>query len=448
MSFWSSANTSDSSSFESDKTQVEKASLWDLAHSQTGDGFGNWLMESYPESVYLDYVRYDTNRLSFNLVFLVSTDGDKVAGFMLVPNDTLRTFTEIVFTFPAKTFESSLTLVDAMCQGAEPAGSAATVLRASDAISALKESRQPAVEEAEAADETEATAEADEAEAESADATDEAGADEAEEAEVGALTDGKYTDGTYEGTGKGIGGDVPVTVTVEGGKIASVEVGDNSETQGIGSNAIEQLPELIVEANGTEGVDGVSGATITSNAIFTAVDEALSSAASGDADATAETEADAATEETTEDEAAADEAGATEETEAGAEAGAAADEAGATDAAADADATEEADEAGAEAGAEAEAAAGSYADGTYEGTGKGIGGDVPVTVTVEGGKIASVEVGDNSETQGIGTNAIEQLPALIVEAGGTEGVEGVSGATVTSNAILDAVETALEGASR
>ena len=93
-------------------------------------------------------------------------------------------------------------------------------------------------------------------------------------------------------------------------------------------------------------------------------------------------------------------------------------------------------------------AAGSYADGTYEGTGKGIGGDVPVTVTVEGGKIASVEVGDNSETQGIGTNAIEQLPALIVEAGGTEGVEGVSGATVTSNAILDAVETALEGASR
>ena len=236
----------------------------------------------YPESVYLDYVRYDTGTLSFNLVFLMDTAGDKVAGFMLVPNDTLRTFTEVVFTFPAETFESSLTLVDAMCQGAEPAGSAATVLRASDAISALKESRQPAVEEAKAATDEEeaATDEADEAEAEPADATDEAGADEAEEAEVGALTDGEYADGTYEGTGKGIGGDVPVTVTVEGGKIASVEVGDNSETQGIGSNAIEQLPELIVEANGTEGVDGVSGATITSNAIFTAVDEALEQARS------------------------------------------------------------------------------------------------------------------------------------------------------------------------
>ena len=261
-------------------SEEDSFELWDLAHSQTGDGFGNWLMGGYPESVYLDYVRYDTGTLSFNLVFLMDTAGDKVAGFMLVPNDTLRTFTEVVFTFPAETFESSLTLVDAMCQGAEPAGSAATVLRASDAISALKESRQPAVEEAKAATDEEeaATDEADEAEAEPADATDEAGADEAEEAEVGALTDGEYADGTYEGTGKGIGGDVPVTVTVEGGKIASVEVGDNSETQGIGSNAIEQLPELIVEANGTEGVDGVSGATITSNAIFDAVEEALEQA--------------------------------------------------------------------------------------------------------------------------------------------------------------------------
>ena len=65
---------------------------------------------------------------------------------------------------------------------------------------------------------------------------------------------------------------------VKDGKVSEVTVGDNSETQGIGSNAIEQLPELIVEANGTEGVDGVSGATITSNAIFTAVEEALEQA--------------------------------------------------------------------------------------------------------------------------------------------------------------------------
>ena len=89
---------------------------------------------------------------------------------------------------------------------------------------------------------------------------------------------GAYADGTYEGTGKGMGGDVPVTVTVEGGVITAVEVGDNSETQGIGSKAVEQLPAEIVAANGTEGVDGVSGASVTSKAIFTAVEEALEAA--------------------------------------------------------------------------------------------------------------------------------------------------------------------------
>ena len=85
-------------------------------------------------------------------------------------------------------------------------------------------------------------------------------------------------DGEYTASSKGIGGDVPVTVTIKDGKIASVTVGDNSETQGIGSKAIEQLPDEIVEANGTDGVDAVSGASVTSKAIFTAVDAALEQA--------------------------------------------------------------------------------------------------------------------------------------------------------------------------
>ena len=87
-----------------------------------------------------------------------------------------------------------------------------------------------------------------------------------------------YTDGEYTAEGKGIGGTVPVTVTVKGGVIATVTVGDNSETQGIGSKAIEQLPDAIVAANGTEGVDAVSGATVTSKAIFTAVEDCLEQA--------------------------------------------------------------------------------------------------------------------------------------------------------------------------
>ncbi|MCI5448174.1 MAG: FMN-binding protein [Coriobacteriaceae bacterium] len=92
-------------------------------------------------------------------------------------------------------------------------------------------------------------------------------------AEAAALTDGEYT-----AEGKGIGGKVPVTVTVKDGKIAEVTVGENSETQGIGSKAIEQLPAKIVEAGGTEGVDAVSGASVTSKAIFTAVEDCLKQA--------------------------------------------------------------------------------------------------------------------------------------------------------------------------
>ena len=94
-------------------------------------------------------------------------------------------------------------------------------------------------------------------------------------AEAGALKDGTYT-----AEGKGIGGKVPVTVTVKDGKVSEVKVGGNSETQGIGSKAIEQLPAKIVEANGLEGVDAVSGATVTSKAIFTAVNSCLKQAAS------------------------------------------------------------------------------------------------------------------------------------------------------------------------
>ena len=85
-------------------------------------------------------------------------------------------------------------------------------------------------------------------------------------------------DGSYTGVGKGIGGTMPVTVTIEGGKITAVEVGENAETENIGSKAIAQLPAKIVEANGTDGVDGVSGASVTSKAIFTAVQDALAQA--------------------------------------------------------------------------------------------------------------------------------------------------------------------------
>jgi len=76
------------------------------------------------------------------------------------------------------------------------------------------------------------------------------------------------------GTADGFGGPVDVTVTVEDGKIVSVEATGAKETEGIGSLALEQLPAKIVEANSVE-VDVVSGATYTSKAILAAVSSAL-----------------------------------------------------------------------------------------------------------------------------------------------------------------------------
>lgn len=80
--------------------------------------------------------------------------------------------------------------------------------------------------------------------------------------------------GTLQGSAQGYGGEVTVTVTVDGDDIVSVEAVGEKETQGVGSKAIEELPDKIEDADSTD-VEGVSGATVTSNAIKEAVDKAL-----------------------------------------------------------------------------------------------------------------------------------------------------------------------------
>ena len=93
------------------------------------------------------------------------------------------------------------------------------------------------------------------------------------------------------------------------------------------------------------------------------------------------------------------------------------------------------------------AEAGTWTDGVYTQTAEGRNGDFEVIVTIEGGDIASVEIGDNDETEDKGGVAIEELPDEIVEAQSYD-VDAVSGATVTSEAIEDAVARCLEEASK
>ena len=88
---------------------------------------------------------------------------------------------------------------------------------------------------------------------------------------------GGGTSGTGTATARGNGGDVEVTVTVKDGTITKVEALGPKETQGIGSRATEWLPGRMVEANSVE-VDGVTGATISSNAVLIAAKEAYGQA--------------------------------------------------------------------------------------------------------------------------------------------------------------------------
>jgi fumarate reductase flavoprotein subunit len=175
---------------------------------------------------------------------------------------------------------------------------------------------------------------------------------------------------SYTKVAKGFGGDVTVTVTLKDGAISDLVAEGPNETAGIGSKAIEELPKLIIKANSAD-VDGISGATITSNAIKTAVRAALK-----------------------------------------------------------------------EANGEEEASL-SLTPGTYTGEAYGNASTVVVEVTVSDNKIMDIKVLEQNETPILWEAARDTvIPEILKEQ--TLAVETVSGATVSSKAIISAVSNALE----
>ena len=101
------------------------------------------------------------------------------------------------------------------------------------------------------------------------------GYEEAEPVEAPAPVEETLAANEYIGTGVSeIGGEVKVKVTMDGDKIAKIEVLSHNETAGISDPALAKIPEAIIAANSTE-VDVVSGATKTSEALIAAVNDAL-----------------------------------------------------------------------------------------------------------------------------------------------------------------------------
>lgn len=202
---------------------------------------------------------------------------------------------------------------------------------------------------------------------------------------------GAYVDGTYTGSARGYRGTTTVQVTVENGYISDIRVLSTDDDSEFFSRAESAVINAIIGSQSPQ-VDAVTGATYSSSGIMDAVADALSMTVA------AETET-------------ATESPAAEETQVSG--------------------TEE----------PAQAAAGTYTDGVYTGIGTGFRGETEVSVTVSGGRITDIGIVSYLDD----AQYFERASAVIDEIIGAQSVDvdTVSGATFSSNGILEAVADAL-----
>ncbi|MBU5676071.1 FMN-binding protein [Alkaliphilus sp. MSJ-5] len=272
-----------------------------------------------------------------------------------------------------------------------------------------------------------------------------------------------YTDGVYEGEGEGFAGAIKVKVTVEGGKIASIELLEHGETEGIGDKGAEAVIASIVAEQKTD-VDVSSGATFSSNGVMEAVKNALAGAGGSQSFTDGEFEGEAegfhgvlklkvkvdggkiTSIELLEH----------GETEGIGDVGAQEvidriiaeqkiDVDVSTGATFSSNAVMEAVKnalAGGTGGAEETVEEIEFIDGVYEGAAEGFHGDIKVKVEVKDGKLVIVEVLEQDETEGIGDVALEELAKNMVTEQNIE-IDNVSGATFSSKGIKEAVKNAL-----
>ena len=200
-------------------------------------------------------------------------------------------------------------------------------------------------------------------------------------------------DGVYKGTGTGYAGDITVSVQIKDKQIVSIDILSSSDDEAFFSRA-KAVIDKIIEGQ-TLDVDTVSGATFSSRGIISAVKNALTG------------EKDNST------------TGQVQSGQTAAAAGSSTSVAKVEDAAA-------------------------YKDGTYYGSGTGFGGPLKVMVEISGGKIASIQIVENSD----GSDYISKAASLIdsIIATQSTNVDTVSGATYSSVGIIQAVRDALSQA--
>jgi uncharacterized protein with FMN-binding domain/polyferredoxin len=232
---------------------------------------------------------------------------------------------------------------------------------------------------------------------------------------------GAYADGTYTGTGMGLRGETQVTVTVSGGAITDITVDSYQDDQQFFERAASTVIAEIIENQDTN-VDAVSGATYSSNGIMEAVANALSQS---------DTSSDATVSDST-----ASASGSASGTDSASGSAAAADSSVSSAESNDTAASES------NASANAQSSSGTLQDGTYTGTGTGLRGTTQVTVTVSGGAITDITVDSYQDDQQFFERAASTVIQEIIENQDVN-VDVVSGATYSSNGIMEAVANAL-----
>lgn len=280
-----------------------------------------------------------------------------------------------------------------------------------------------------------------------------------------------FTAGTYKGTAEGHNGKISVEVTVTADAISEIKVLSHNETEYISDPAIEKIPQAIIEKQNVT-VDAIASATVTSNAIMSAVEDALNQARGngggtalnltpGTYTGTADGHNDKIKVEVVVTDAGISEIkilshneteyisdpaiekiplAIVEKQSVEVDAIASATVTSNAIMAAVKDALSGSDAEGGDEGT-AEKTPLTLTPGTFEGSAKGHNGDIKVTVTVDDTGITDIKA-THDETEYIGDVAIDKITASIIESQSLE-IDAISNATVTSKAFLEAVGNAL-----
>ena len=213
-----------------------------------------------------------------------------------------------------------------------------------------------------------------------------------------------YKDGIYEGQAEGFDGLVNVKITIKNGKIKKI-TNTNTDTGEFFSKAWKTLKGQILEQQSADGLDAVSGATYSSNGILGAARAALAQAraksdsGSGTTPVPTKTPVQTPTPTPIQTQPIPSDGGSTDNNQ-------------------------------------------SLRDGVYTASAEGFSGQVTITLTVKDGVITDI-TNTNSDTKSFFKRAWSLIQPEILQSQTADEIDGVSGATYSSNGILNAAKAAI-----